>query len=271
MGLATISFWVRSVEAYSRASFGIAWLLSIFIVPIGRELFRTTATHIKNWGEPVVLIGYGPEGKTVLEFLIKNPKVGLLPKAVIQTGVGGENVPEGIPVFQSQDILTNQPVPALKGFRTAILIMTEMDETLVRAVIEEQTGGFSHLILMTEILPLGSVWVTPYDMGGILGLELRQNLMSRSQQIFKRVLDIGLILLFLPILVPLLFICSLLVLLDSPGGVLYSQSRVGQNGHNIRIWKFRSMVRHADQILTAYLETHPDLKEEWEAGRKLNA
>ena len=102
---------------------------------------------------------------------------------------------------------------------------------------------------MTEILPLGSVWVTPYDMGGILGLELRQNLMSRSQQMLKRALDIGLILLFLPILVPLLFICSLLVLIDLPGGVLYSQSRVGQNGHCIRIWKFRSMVKHADQIL----------------------
>ena len=76
------------------------------MVPIGRELFRTAATHIKNWGEPVVLIGYGPDGKTVLEFLLKNPKVGLLPKAVIQTGGGGENVPDGILVIQSQEILT---------------------------------------------------------------------------------------------------------------------------------------------------------------------
>ena len=269
LGLATISFWVRSVEAYSRASFGLAWILSLFIVPIGRELFRTAATRVKRWGEPVILIGYGPDGKTVLEYLLKNPQVGLLPKAVIQTSGNKESVPNGITVIQSKDILSNQVVPEIVGFHTAILIITEMDKNLLRAVIDELTGRYSHLILMTEILPLGSVWVTPYDMGGILGLELKQNLMSRSQQILKRVLDIGLILLFLPVLIPILCICSLLVVIDSPGGVLYSQYRVGQSGRCIRIWKFRSMAKNADQILQAFLESHPGLQKEWEANRKL--
>ncbi len=66
--------------------------------------------------------------------------------------------------------------------------------------------------------------------------------------VFKRLLDIAggmvglavLILLFIPI--------AIAIKLDSPGPVLYSQTRYGLLGQPFRIYKFRSMVQNADQL-----------------------
>lgn len=41
---------------------------------------------------------------------------------------------------------------------------------------------------------------------------------------------------------------ALMIYWDNPGPILYSQTRCGFRGQHFRIWKFRSMVVHADQI-----------------------
>jgi len=44
---------------------------------------------------------------------------------------------------------------------------------------------------------------------------------------------------------------------------------VGKGGKAIWIWKFRTMVANADEILENYLNTKPELRAEWEAAHKL--
>jgi lipopolysaccharide/colanic/teichoic acid biosynthesis glycosyltransferase len=63
----------------------------------------------------------------------------------------------------------------------------------------------------------------------------------------KRLLDIIASLLGLVILSPFLFIISILVLVSSPGGIFYGQIRVGKNGKDFRLWKFRSMRPDSDK------------------------
>jgi lipopolysaccharide/colanic/teichoic acid biosynthesis glycosyltransferase len=41
---------------------------------------------------------------------------------------------------------------------------------------------------------------------------------------------------------------AIAIYLDSPGPIFYSQLRCGYRGNPFRIWKFRSMVPHADQL-----------------------
>lgn len=65
-----------------------------------------------------------------------------------------------------------------------------------------------------------------------------------AYDIAKRMLDVGLTLLTVPLWVPLCLGAGLAVKMDSPGPMLYSQLRVGRNGRLFRIWKLRSM-RHA--------------------------
>lgn len=51
----------------------------------------------------------------------------------------------------------------------------------------------------------------------------------------------------LVVLLPFFLVVAILIRFDSPGPVIYSQIRVGQNGKRIRIYKFRSMRVDAEQ------------------------
>lgn len=63
----------------------------------------------------------------------------------------------------------------------------------------------------------------------------------------KRLFDIFSSFIGLIILLPFLFIISLCVLISSPGGIFYRQVRVGKNGKDFRLWKFRSMRPDSDK------------------------
>src|ERR1700760_3824816 len=59
---------------------------------------------------------------------------------------------------------------------------------------------------------------------------------------WKRALDIILIILALPVLVPVMLFIALFVLCVSAGPVLFRQERVGISGTRFRCFKFRTMV-----------------------------
>jgi exopolysaccharide biosynthesis polyprenyl glycosylphosphotransferase len=87
------------------------------------------------------------------------------------------------------------------------------------------------------------------SLGGIPVLRLREPSLRRGTLLTKRVLD----LLITPLLILLgsvfLGLIALAVKLDSPGPVIYRQRRVGKDGREFDMLKFRSMIKDADQRL----------------------
>lgn len=63
----------------------------------------------------------------------------------------------------------------------------------------------------------------------------------------KRLLDVGLVLLTLPLTLPLMGLIALLIRLDSTGPLLFWQERVGQGGKPFRMVKFRTMQTAAEE------------------------
>lgn len=63
----------------------------------------------------------------------------------------------------------------------------------------------------------------------------------------KRAFDLTLCLLALPIVLPILAIVGLLVMLDSPGPMVFRQQRTGRDGQRFAMYKFRTMVRDAEE------------------------
>jgi lipopolysaccharide/colanic/teichoic acid biosynthesis glycosyltransferase len=64
----------------------------------------------------------------------------------------------------------------------------------------------------------------------------------------KRVVDVVACLTLLPLIVPVLLACALAVRFDSPGPVVFAQYRTGRDGQRFRMWKFRTMVRNAEEL-----------------------
>jgi Undecaprenyl-phosphate galactose phosphotransferase WbaP len=109
----------------------------------------------------------------------------------------------------------------------------------------------------------------PLDFGGVLGLEERHYELNNIEVWQIRFLDLLLILLMLPVLVPL-FLCIITAIkLDSKGSVFYRQTRIGKGAREFKVIKFRTMVMDADNVLSKYLEDNPELLAEWIANHKL--
>lgn len=85
------------------------------------------------------------------------------------------------------------------------------------------------------------------DLGGQVLLGVRGFGLSPSSRLLKRAFDVvvGGGLLF--VLAPALTLMALAVKLSSPGGILYHQTRVGRDGDEFQLLKFRTMVSDADE------------------------
>ncbi|MEP7167659.1 MAG: sugar transferase [Candidatus Woesebacteria bacterium] len=72
-------------------------------------------------------------------------------------------------------------------------------------------------------------------------------MISYSEQ--KRVLDLAIAFFLLILFLPIWIIIPILIAIDSPGPIIFTHKRVGKNGKPIYLYKFRSMVADADEIL----------------------
>ena len=59
------------------------------------------------------------------------------------------------------------------------------------------------------------------------------------------------------------------IVLESRGPVFFSQVRVGHRGRRFRLWKLRSMVPNAGEVLESHLRQHPEHSSEWHSTHKL--
>ncbi|MEM8633346.1 MAG: sugar transferase [Pseudomonadota bacterium] len=88
------------------------------------------------------------------------------------------------------------------------------------------------------------------------------------RHVAKRGLDVTLILLSLPVILPVILVLAAFVALNG-GSPFYRQQRIGQNGRVFNMWKLRTMVCDADQVLEACLNDDPALRAEWDTKQKL--
>jgi len=81
---------------------------------------------------------------------------------------------------------------------------------------------------------------------------------SRLVRVSKRAVDFLVASLLLIIFAPISLITAIAIKLDSPGPVLFSQERVGENGKVFKIFKFRSMSADAEKLTGPVWATEDD-------------
>ena len=96
-------------------------------------------------------------------------------------------------------------------------------------------------------------------------IDARPALSASSYLIAKRIMDITLILLGLPLVLPIMVLCAILIKLEDPRGpVFFIQSRTGKGGRCFGMYKFRSMVYNAEELKQKYMHLNelqwPDFK-----------
>ena len=86
--------------------------------------------------------------------------------------------------------------------------------------------------------------------------------------VIKRIFDIICSIIGIMALIPIAFVTKICYLLTGDTkSIFYTQKRIGKNGKDIYIYKLRSMVYNADEVLVNLLENE-DYKKEWEKNQK---
>ena len=85
----------------------------------------------------------------------------------------------------------------------------------------------------------------------------------------RRLIDGALAAAALLFLVPAILVVSVLLLIIDGRPVFFAHKRVGKDGVSFKCFKFRTMVRDAEQQLARVLESSPQAREEWERSQKL--
>jgi len=225
-----------------------ALLLIMFIVPLIILLLRVLLTRVLKVHlamRRVLIIGSGDLAKTIGTEIYRHAKHGLKlvgfvdddPSrhgvSIVNPGViGGYGDIAELTMSEGID----QIIIALPD-RRAKLPMSALLNCKLRGITIEEGASFDERI--TGRIPLDQLkpsWMVFSD--GFRSL--------RSKKVMERIFDIFGSILCLVVLSPLLLITALLIKLESRGPVFYKQKRVGENGRDFGIYKFRSMIHDAE-------------------------
>ena len=141
----------------------------------------------------------------------------------------------------------------------------QIDDVIV-ALPQSAYQRLDQLVGELHRLPV-KVWIIPdyfklalykavvEQFAGIPLLDLRAPALSDQQRVVKRIFDLVITTLALPIALPVMGLVAIGIRLESQGPVILRQPRLGENGRLFNMLKFRTMLSNAEQLQGIVEET----------------
>ncbi len=248
----------------SRGVLLVNMVFALLLPPLFESALVWFLVRTKNWGTPVVVLGATRTGVDLVERLRRQKHIGLVPVAVLDDDYAA-------PDHEHPDVPVIGPLSMASWYRerihTAVMAMPRMGQARMARLLEELS--FPRVIVIPDFSDLQSQWITPLDMGGTLGLELKRNLLLGRNWLIKRLLDYVLVVPLFLFSLPIIGLAALWIKRVSPGPAFYAQEREGYGGRMLRVWKLRTMYTNAEEILERHLASNPSAREEWRRFFKL--
>lgn len=108
------------------------------------------------------------------------------------------------------------------------------------------------------------------DFDGVLVISTASGTMKFSQRFWKRLIDIIGALVGMVVLFPLTIYVWIKTRLSGDNNpILFTQNRIGKNGEIFKIYKFRTMIPDAENVLEELMRKDPKIREEYLQNKKL--
>lgn len=263
---AMLIFWDYAGQdrVWSRGILLATLLFALVLPPIAESLTRRWLSRMNCCGSPVIVLGAGSTGAMVVKMLRSRPALGLMPVALFD-----DNPDKWHTSIENTPVMG--PLAAVKSFRdqvsTVIVAMPRLEPGRLTSLVHELS--FPRVILIPDLFGMQSSWIEGRDLGGVLGLEVKKNLMVRRNRIIKRITDYAIALPMALLSLPIVLLAAAFIRAAGKGSPFYWQEREGAGGRTIRIWKLRTMYPDAERLLEDYLDQHPPEREEWHRHFKL--
>ncbi|OGN75975.1 MAG: hypothetical protein A2X25_02205 [Chloroflexi bacterium GWB2_49_20] len=243
-----------SYRTISRALFLLFVLIVYFLFLGWRAIARLGFRLRKDWPDDprrVLIVGAGPLGQRVGEQIQKAQIKNMQCVGFVDDERGEDKFPlellgkikdirEIVKQSAITDVVIALPYSVYQRMSEVVNITIELPVKVWVAL------GFSDLALYkTEF----------EDFAGVPMLDLRAPALSEYQRLVKRGFDLFFGTLAFVLAFPIMVLISLFVWLFEGRPVFFLQKRVGENGRVFDIYKFRTMVKNADQMHEMVEET----------------
>jgi exopolysaccharide biosynthesis polyprenyl glycosylphosphotransferase len=195
----------------------------------------------------VVMVGTNDDALALWTTLDSEPELGYRVGAVV--GEYRQDAPwEGLPV--SSDLENLGALARQVGANGVIVIGSALGAGGSGVVVEKALAAGLHLQVWTGLSGLGGRRVRLAPVSGVpfLYIEPFRGL-SRANEIGKRAMDLTLGCTLCLLTLPLLIVAAILIKLEDRGPVIYRSQRVGRNEVPITVFKLRTMVPNAAQMV----------------------
>jgi exopolysaccharide biosynthesis polyprenyl glycosylphosphotransferase len=237
------TFFYRGFS-FSRLVFLLVWLTSLFFLTFTRVLllYLEKWRHRRNRGLlNVAIIGRGGPIHRVLENILQTPGFGYRMLGYVGETGAYPQIPRLGGTAELPQLIRQHQIHVL------VLALTEEQHQLVWSIMKSCEGLNVEFLLLPDLLEMLTSQLQVVQFCGVSALKLKEVRIKGWQGILKRVFDISISLFALILLAPVLITVAILIKLDSRGSVIYKQERVGFDGREFWIFKFRTMKTGAEQ------------------------
>jgi exopolysaccharide biosynthesis polyprenyl glycosylphosphotransferase len=215
---------------------------------VRKQLHRRRATG--HFTHRVVVAGSVPTVTDLVRHFRRAPFAGFSVVAVCVPGVDDELVVDGEPV----------PAPAAPDAVLDALVTADADTLAVadpttfpgpalRALAWDLEGSGVDLIVAPAVTEIAGPRIAVRPVAGIPLLHVEEPSLSGPARVTKAIFDRTLGAVALVLCSPLLVVLALLVRITSHGPALFRQTRVGRDGREFQMLKFRTMIVGAEERL----------------------
>jgi exopolysaccharide biosynthesis polyprenyl glycosylphosphotransferase len=234
----------------------LAFGFAVLLVSGGRFLVRQFLAWKRSRGRLLrrtVVVGSNEEAASILRMLLLNPSQGLRPIGCLASS--------------RQDVLTldycSELVPGLGAARdlvqvirehrvdTVIIASSAFDHDVLARMIAELRGVDVSIHVSSGLFEVLTSRVLVREIAGVPLVTVRAVSLSAGNLVTKRIFDIVVASAVLLVGLPLWIFVAAAIYADCPGPIFYRQRRIGQNGAEFDMLKFRSMCVDADERLRA--------------------
>jgi len=221
-----------------------------FCLSVNRFVIRTVQRMYAVRGKGLhraIIVGTGKSAQTVFEDLQRNKTLGMQVLGFIHlNGKAGESEP----LVNEKEILgelseIGSVISNLEIQEVIVALEPERREDLVRVISSVDYPDIS-LKLLPDFFQLVNGLNKTNQIFGLPLVDVSPAPLSYHERFLKRMLDVIVSLVVLLLSIPLIIIISILIKTTSEGPVIYRQKRVGRNGRNFTMYKFRTMIDNAE-------------------------
>jgi len=255
---------------YSRALFLQAGLIVIPLLSLARLVQNGIEGRLRARGvgvDRVVIVGAGEVGRTVMRTIVARPELGYQIVGFVDDNPQKGRTDIGRfralgPVGNLARLIEEEVVDEV------IITLPWMYHRKIMGIVRECERRQVSARIVPDLFQMSLSQVDVDDLGGVPLIGVREVGFGRGALLIRRGVDVVGAVVGLVLGAPLLALIALAIRLDSPGPILFHQTRVGAGGKLFEIYKFRSMregaeaeleqVRHLNEADGALFKIHDD-------------